>query len=231
MASAAVVLVHGAFADGSSWSKVIPTLQEAGHHVVAVQLPLTSLEDDIEVTRRVLAAQEGPVVLVGHSYGGAVISGAGTAENVRALVYVAAYAPDEGESLLDVSARFPSTDGPTHFRPDAAGFVTVEQAAFPRAFAADVDPVQARVMAAVQKPAGGGNFAVKAGLAAWHTRPSWYLVSQHDQMIHPDLERWFATRMGATVREVPASHASLVSQPEVVIALIGEAARTVQDEA
>ncbi len=218
----------GVFADGSSWSKVIPALQDHGYHVVAAQIPLTSIADDIAVVRRVLAAQSAPVVLVGHSYGGVVISGAATgAENVKALVFIAAYAPDEGENLLDLNGKFPPTDGPNHLVFDVGGFATVDQAAFPAAFAADVDLVEARVMAAIQKPAAGGNFAEKAGVPAWRTLPSWYLVSQNDQMISPDLERWLAARMGATVREIGSSHASAVSHPEAVIDLVDAAAQTV----
>jgi len=158
-----VVLVHGAWADASSWSRVIPLLQQAGYHVSAVQLSLASLADDVAVTRRAIDAIPGPVTLVGHSYGGAVISGAGNAPNVTSLVYVAAFAPDEDETLGEVLMRFPPLASGQDLRPDAAGYVSVDPTAFPQDFAADVDPVQAGVMAVVQRPISGAIFGEKAG--------------------------------------------------------------------
>ncbi len=216
-----VVLVHGAWADGSSWSKVIPLLQEKGFNVTAVQLPETSLADDANTTRRVLAMQDGPTILVGHSYGGAVITVAGAdAPNVTGLVYIAAFAPEANEVLGALNARLPPAVGLTKIVPDAGGFLWIDQAAFPEVFAQDVDPAEARVLAAVQTPLAASIFNDTATKAAWTAKPSWYLVSESDRIINPDLERFMAERMGATVSSVQASHASLISHPEEVAQLI-----------
>lgn len=220
-----VVLVHGAWADGSSWSKVIPLLQEKGFNVTAVQLPETSLADDVNTTRRVLAMQNGSTILVGHSYGGAVITGAGAdAQNVSGLVYIAAFAPEANEVLGALNERFPPTVGQSKIVPDAEGFLWLDRAAFPEVFAQDVDPVEARVLAAVQKPISAGVFNENVTEAAWTSKPSWYLVSENDSVVSPDLQRFMAERMGATVVSIPSSHASLISHPEEVVQLIMDAA-------
>jgi pimeloyl-ACP methyl ester carboxylesterase len=220
-----VVLVHGAWADGSSWSKVITLLDKKGFNVTAVQLPLTSLADDIAVTRNALAAQKGSTVLVGHSYGGAVITGAANdAHNVAALVYIAGFGLDEGESLEGLSGQGPATPGAAQIRPDEHGFLWIDRDGFAKVFAADVDPVEARVMAAVQKPLSLNSFTAKSGPPAWKHIRSWYLVSSNDQMIPPQAEEFMAKRMGATTRTVAASHASLVSQPAEVAGMIIAAA-------
>ncbi len=223
-----VVLVHGAWADGSSsWRKVIPLLQDRGFNVSAVQLPLTSLTDDIAVTRNVLAAQNGPTVLVGHSYGGAVITGAANGEpKVTALVYIAAFGLDENESLESLSKQGPASAGAAQIRPDDHGFLWIDPSGFPQAFAADVDPVEARVMAVAQKPLSIKSFAEKSGPPAWKHIKSWYLVSANDQMIPPQAEEFMAKRMGATVRTVPASHASMASHPKEVADIITVAAES-----
>jgi pimeloyl-ACP methyl ester carboxylesterase len=230
-----VVLVHGAWADGSSWGKVIPLLQDKGFNVTGVQLPLTSLSDDIAVTRNMLAAQKGPTVLVGHSYGGAVITGAANgAPNVTALVYIAAFGPDEGESLDSLSKQGPATAGAAQIRPDDHGFLWIDPVGFPQVFVADADPIEARVMAAVQKPLSVKSFTEKSGPPAWKNIKSWYLVSANDQMIPPQAEELMAKRMGATVRSVPSSHASMVSHPKEVadiITLAAESARVVAAKA
>jgi pimeloyl-ACP methyl ester carboxylesterase len=216
-----VVLVHGAWADGSTWSKVITLLDQDQFNVTAVQIPLTSLEDDIAVTRNALAAQKGPTVLVGHSYGGAVITGAATqAPNVTALVYIAAFGLDEGESLEGLSKQGPATAGAAQIHPDANGFLWIDRDGFAKVFAADVDPAEARVMAAVQRPLSIKSFTAKSGPPAWKHIRSWYLVSSNDQMIPPQAEEFMAKRMSATVRAVPASHASMVSQPKEVAGMI-----------
>jgi pimeloyl-ACP methyl ester carboxylesterase len=222
-----VVLVHGAWVDGSSWSKVIPLLQNKGFNVTAVQLPLTSLDDDIAVTRNMLAAQKGPTVLVGHSYGGLVITGAANeSPNVNALVYIAAFGLDEGESIEALSKQGPAPAGAAQIRPDDHGFLWIDRDGFAQAFAADADPVEARVMAAVQKPFSVKSFVAKAGPPAWKHIPSWYLVSTNDEMIPPQAEEFMAKRMGATVRTVPASHASMVSHPREVAEIITLAAES-----
>jgi pimeloyl-ACP methyl ester carboxylesterase len=219
-----IVLVHGAFADGSSWSGVIRLLQARGFHVTAVQQPLTSLEADVAITRHVLAMQDGPTLLVGHSYGGVIITVAGNAPNVAGLVYVAAYAPDEGENIADLKALGPGVSGAGHVKVDTLGYAWIEREAFRDCFAADVDPVTARVMAATQMP-----WKIptdRVGHPAWRTRPSWYQVSAQDQMISPKLQVLMAARMKAQVMTLQASHASAVSVPGDVAALIATAAES-----
>jgi pimeloyl-ACP methyl ester carboxylesterase len=215
-----VVLVHGAWADGSSWSGVIEQLQAANYHVSAVQLPLTSLADDVAAVRQVLNLQTGPTIVVGHSYGGVVIGELGTdAPNVVGLVYVAAFAVDEGGSVQGLLADGapPSLES---LRPDAQGYLWFDPAGFVKFFAPDVDSVQAQVLAAVQKPVNSVNFGTPSGVQAWASLPSWYLVATDDQIIPPDAQRGMAAHIGATVVEVKASHAVLVSHPDEVVALI-----------
>jgi pimeloyl-ACP methyl ester carboxylesterase len=216
-----VVLVHGAWADGSSWSKVIAILQKQGFNVAAAQLPLTSLDDDMTVTRNLLAAQKGPTVLVGHSYGGVVITGAANgAPNVTALVYIAAFALDEGESIEGLSKQGPPPAGAAQVRADDHGFLWIDPPGFPQAFAADVDLAEARIMAVTQRPLSVRSFTAKSGPPAWKHIPSWYLVSKNDQMIPPQAEEAMAKRMGATILGVAASHASMVSHPQEVADII-----------
>lgn len=218
-----VVLVHGAFADGSSWAGVIGVLQGMGLHATAVQNPLTTLADDVAATRRALALQDGPTVLVGHSYGGVVISEAGNDPKVSALVYVAALAPDAGEAFEDLAKRFPTPPGGATIRAHD-GYAQLEEDGFVTYFAPDLPKEQARVLAAVQGPIGAGLFGEKTTVAAWRSKPCWYAVSAQDQIIAPDYERFVAQRMGATTVEFQASHASPVSQPEAVAKLIAAAA-------
>lgn len=224
-----IVLVHGAWADGSSWGNVIPLLDADKFNVTAVQLPMTSLEDDIAVTRNALAAQKGSVVLAGHSYGGVVISGAANeADNVSALVYITAFGLDEGESIDALSKQGPATKGAEQIRPDENGFLWIDQAGFAQVFAADVDPVQARVMAVAQKPLSIKSFVAKSGPPAWKHIRSWYLVSANDQMIPPPAEELMGQRMGATIRTIASSHASLVSHPKEVTDMIVSAVEETQ---
>jgi pimeloyl-ACP methyl ester carboxylesterase len=226
--NANVALVHGAWADGSSWSKVIPLLQRKGLNVTAVQIPLTSLEDDIAVTRRILSAQEGPTVLVGHSYGGLVITGAANGvANVQALVYIAAFALEEGESIEALGKQGPPPAGAAAVRPDDHGFLWIDRDGFGKAFAADADPTEAAVMAAVQKPLSVKSFAGKSGPPAWKHIPSWYMVATDDQMIPPPAEEFMAKRIGATVKKVASSHAAMVSHPKEVADLITLAVESV----
>jgi pimeloyl-ACP methyl ester carboxylesterase len=219
-----VVLVHGAFADGSCWHKVIPDLEDSGYEVIAVQNPLTSFADDVTTTRRVIDAQTGPVVVVGHSYGGAVITAAArNAPNVTALVYIAAFGPDEGESVGPLLEKYPSRLA-TSLVFDAAGFLTIDRAKFKDAFAADVPDRERRVLAATQKPIQAQIFGHVFGPPAWRQIPSWFLVAAQDQAIHPDLERMFAKRMGAETREVNTSHVPFISEPAAVVEIIDDAA-------
>jgi pimeloyl-ACP methyl ester carboxylesterase len=219
-----VVLVHGAFADGSSWSEVITRLQAAGYKVTAVQNPLTSLADDVASTRRVLERQDGPVILVGHSWGGAVITAAGVASNVVALVYVSALAPDAGESAADLQQHGPPSTGMRGARPDTSGALWFDPAAYADALAADVPVERVGVLAAVQQPIAAASFAEKLTVAAWHDKPSWFLLSENDKALSPQLQRWMARRMGAATVAVPSSHMSLISHAAAVVSLIEKAA-------
>jgi pimeloyl-ACP methyl ester carboxylesterase len=219
-----VVLVHGLYADGSSWSECIVRLQSAGMNATAVQNPLTSFEDDVAATRRALAMQDGPTVLVAHSYGGMVVSEAGAASNVTALVYIAARAPDAGEDYPALAKRFPAP-------PASAGLVTsdgfscLSEDAFLNDFANGVEPVKARELYAVQAPnAAALSATARTTVAAWRLKPSWYAVSKQDRTINPDLERFMAARMRATTIEIDAGHLSLVSHAPEVTALILQAA-------
>jgi pimeloyl-ACP methyl ester carboxylesterase len=220
-----IVLVHGAWADGSSWSHVIPLLEHDGYTVIAVQNPLTSITDDIATTKRVIDAQKGPVVVVGHSYGGMVMTGAAAGNaNVKALVYIAAFAPEVGESIGALSAKYAATPVGTAIVPDAAGFLYLDRAKFHAVFCQDASESEAAIMAVTQKPLNSAIFGQTVDAAAWKTIPSWYLVSKNDQAINPDQERFYAKRMNAKVTEIASSHASLVSHPADVTKLIETAA-------
>jgi pimeloyl-ACP methyl ester carboxylesterase len=218
-----VVLVHGLFADGSCWSEVIPRLQAAGLEVTAVQNPLTSLEDAVAATRRVLARQQGPTVLAGHSFGGMLVTEAGVDPQVSALVYVAARAPDAGEDYAALAQRFPTP-------PATAGIVfdgdegRLSEAAFLRDFAGDLPRAKAKVLYAVQQPFQKALLTGRTSQAAWRSKPSFYAVSTEDRTIDPDLERLMARRMGARTIEVRSSHLSLISHPQEIASLILEAA-------
>jgi pimeloyl-ACP methyl ester carboxylesterase len=226
-----IVFVHGAWADGSSWSGVIQRLQKAGFDATAAQMGLASLAADVATVRGVLANQSGPTILVAHSFGGAVVTKLGVdAPNVVGLVYVAAFAPDKGESMKSLVSSGPQPAGAAAFRPDAHGFFWLDPAGFLKYFAPDVDPDQARVLAAVQKPIAASEFLEEElyGAPAWRTLPSWYLVTENDQMIPPDAQRFMARRMGATISSVPSSHVAMISHPDVVAALVMKAAEAVQ---
>ena len=218
-----VVLVHGAWADGSSWAEVIPLLQAAGLRVTAVQNPLTSLADSVAETRRALALQDGPTVLVAHSWAGTVISEAGTDPKVTSLVYVAARAPDAGEDFVALSAKFPA--GPVRAGIQVNdGFTRLSEDSFLKYFANGVAPRQAKILYAVQEPTAATIFGGRTTEAAWHSKPSFYAVSKQDKTINPDLERFLAKRMHATTVEIDAGHLSLVSHPKEVADLILAAA-------
>jgi len=219
-----VVLVHGLFADGSSWGKVIPILQRAGLRVSAVQNPLSSFDDDVAATRRVLALQDGPTVLVAHSYGGMVISEAGTDPKVASLVYVAARAPDAGEDYGALARRYPTPPASAGIRWGADGYGELSEQAFLRDFAGDLDPAEARAYWAVQGRMARATPAAKTTVAAWRARPSWYAVSTQDRTIDPGLQRYVARRMNATTVELASSHVSLLSHPQEVAMLILDAA-------
>jgi pimeloyl-ACP methyl ester carboxylesterase len=223
-----IVLVHGAWADGSSWSSVIERLQADGYRVAAPQFPLTSLAADVARLRQVLDSQECPTVVAGHSYGGQIITALGTdAPNVAGLVYIAAFGLDEGESLGALLSQGPVTPALAHLFTDKQGFGWLSEDDFVHHFAADVDPVKAKVMYAVQQALAGSAFTDLMGVPAWKSQPTWYLVASDDEAIPPDAERLFASRMGATTIEVPSSHVAMVSHPDEVARLIESAAQAV----
>ena len=218
-----IVLVHGAWSDGSGWAKVIPLLQAAGHNVVAVQNQMTSLAGDVANTRAVIDSMPGPTVVAGHSYGGAVItSAAHGAARVKGLVYIAAFAPDEGEAL----GGFPPGAGSKFIGPGPGGLLYVDRAHFASCFAGDLPTAEGQMLGSVQRPVGGAIFADKMGAPAWKTIKAWYQVSEDDQMIPPDTERMMAARAKAKTMSLKSSHASLVSHPKEVAELILEASRT-----
>ncbi len=221
-----IVLVHGAWADGSSWSSVIERLQADGYTVTAPQFPLSALADDVARLRQVLARQNGPTIVAGHSYGGQIMTALGTdAPNVAGLVYIAAFGLDEGESLGALLSQGPVTPALAHLSIDKQGFGWLPENDFVNHFAADVDPVKAKVMYAVQQALAASAFQDVMGIPAWKSLPSWYLVAADDQAIPPDAERQFAKRMGATTVEVPSSHVAMVSHPDEVAQLIETAAQ------
>jgi len=223
-----IVLVHGAWADGSCWSGVIERLQADGFRVTAPQFPLTSLADDVARLRQVLAFQDGATVVVGHSYGGQIMTALGEdAPNVVALVYIAAFGLDEGESLGQLLSQGPVTPALAHLFTDVRGFGWLSEEDFVEHFAADVDSTRAHVMYAVQQPLASSAFTDVMGVPAWKSLPSWYLVAQNDEALPPDAERQFATRMGATTTEIAASHVAMVSHPTQVTQLIAKAAEHV----
>jgi len=222
-----IVLVHGGFVDGSGWEAVHAILTKDGYRVTVVQNPTNSMADDVAVTKRAIAAQDGPVILVGHSYGGVVISEAGTDPKVKGLVYVAAFAPDKGESVSSLIAN-PEPGAPVPpILPPEDGYLFLDKAKFAASFAADVKPATAAFMADSQVPWGVEALAGAITTPAWSVKPSWYLVASDDKMIPPPAQRAMAKRAGATVSETAASHSVYVSQPKVVATIIEQAAQGV----
>jgi pimeloyl-ACP methyl ester carboxylesterase len=223
-----IVLIHGAWAEGSCWTGVIERLQADGYHVTAPQFPLTAQADDVARLRQVLDLQDGPAIVAGHSYGGQVMTALGAdALNVAGLVYIAAFGLDQGESLGALLSQGPVTPALAHLAIDKQGFGWLSEDDYVRHFAGDVDPVKAKVMHAVQQPIAMAIFEEVMGEPAWKTLPSWYLVAADDQALPPDVERLFATRMGAATVEIPSSHVAMVSHPAAVVQLIETAAEAV----
>lgn len=221
-----IVLVHGAFADGSCWNKIIPTLVRAGHNVTAVQNPMTSVADDVATTKRVIDAQEGPTVVVGHSYGGCVITQAAQgAKNVKALVYLAAFAPEEGQTNGEMLAQFGEPPVQSLLRPDSAGFLYVDRSQFHAAFCADLSEEEAMIMAVTQRPVAGVTFGEKCGPPAWKEFPTFYQISESDRTLKPEMEEALAQRMNATTLRLDSSHVAFKSHPEEVAAFILKAAQ------
>ena len=226
-----IVLVHGAWADGSCWSDVIESLQADGYHVTAPQFPETSLADDVARLRHVLSLQDGPTVVVGHSYGGQIVTSLGEdAPNVVGLVYIAAFGLDEGESLGALRSAGPPTPATAHLVVDDKKFAWLPEDDFVNHFAADVDPAKARILHAVQQPIALSAFEDVMGTPAWKSQPSWYLVAKSDEAIPPDAERQFAARMGATTVEVESGHLAMVTHADEVVKLVEQAAAAVGSE-
>lgn len=219
-----IVLVHGAFADGSSWAKIIPLLEAKGYNVVAVQNPLSSLADDVAATKRAIASQNGPVLLVGHSWGGAVITEAGTDPKVLGLLYVAAGAPDEGQSFGEMMKTAAPPAGTDAVQPDAAGFLSLTREGATKDFAQDLPAAESRLIFNTQGPWAVKAVGDKISTAAWKTKPSWYIVAAKDRMINPDLQRTLAKKLKATTLVLETSHVPMLSQPAKVAAFIAEAA-------
>jgi pimeloyl-ACP methyl ester carboxylesterase len=224
-----IVLVHGAWADGSCWSAVIERLQADGYNVTAPQFPESSLAADVARLREVLHRQDGQTIVVGHSYGGQIITALGTdAPNVAGLVYIAAFGLNEGESIGAMLGQGSPTPALAHLDIDSQGFAWLPEEDFVKHFAADVDPVKSRVMCAVQQPVAAAAFQDVMGVPAWKSLPTWYMVATADEAIPPEAERQFAGRMGATTIEVPSSHVAMVSHPDEVAQLITTAAKAVR---
>jgi pimeloyl-ACP methyl ester carboxylesterase len=224
-----IVLVHGAWADGSSWSGVIRLLQQEGYDVAAPQFPLNALGDNVARLRQVLAAQTGPTLVAGHSYGCQIMTALGAdAPNVVGLVYISGFALDEGESIGGLFAQGEPGPAVAHLRIDERGFAWLPQDDFVKHFAADVDPVEANVMYAVQQPLSMSAFEDVMGTPAWKGLPTWYAVAQNDEVIPPDVERSFAERMGAKTTELVSGHVGMVSHPDEVAGLIQTAAESLR---
>lgn len=219
-----IVLVHGAFADGSSWSKVIPLLEAKGFKVTAVQNPLTSLTDDVTATKRIIALQDGPVLLVGHSWGGVVISEAGNDPKVAGLVYVAAFAPGNGESLNDLAKTASPAPGNEQVQVDASGFLSLTPKGIHEDFAQDLPVAERRLILATQGQWAAFTTEEKVSKAAWHEKPSWYVVGGKDRMINPELQRVLARKINAQTLELSSSHVPMLSQPAKVASFIVQAA-------
>jgi pimeloyl-ACP methyl ester carboxylesterase len=226
-----IVLVHGGFVDGSGWEGVYRKLTKDGYNVSIVQNPTLSLADDVAVTKRTLASQDEPAILVGHSYGGAVITEAGNDPKVAGLVYITAFAPDKGESVATLIKDPPPGAPVPPILPPQDGYLFLDRAKFPASFAADVDAEKAAFMADSQVPWGVEALSGKISEPAWKAKPSWYLIATDDKMIPPDAQRSMSKRAGSTVVEVKGSHAIYVSQPELVASLIEQAAKSVNTSA
>lgn len=218
-----VILVHGAWADGSSWSKVIPLLLQRGLHVTAVQLPLTSLEDDVSTVKRAIALEDGPTVLVGHSYGGVVVTEAGNDPKVVALVFIAAFAPNVGQSASSLGASVEPAPMGTEIRSDKQGYLKLTEAGVKNDLAQDLAPAEKKILFATQAPTASAALGGKVTAAAWKTKPSWYLVATADRAIRPSLERAMAKTIKAKTVEVAAGHVAMLARPQQTANLILEA--------
>jgi pimeloyl-ACP methyl ester carboxylesterase len=218
-----VLLVHGAWADGSSWSKVVPLLEAKGLHVIAVQIPLTSFADDVAATQRAIALEDGPVLLVGHSYGGAVITEAGNDPKVAGLIYISAVAPDKGESAFGLITSKPTPIG-TELRPDKSGYIKLTPKGVAEDFAQDLSANEISVLTATQVPTNVAAMNAEITIPAWKSKPSWFVIAANDRTISPDLEAAMATKIGATITTVQSSHVVMLAHPSKVASVIVDAA-------
>ena len=225
-----IVLVHGAFADGSSYDKVIPLLTRQGYNVVAVQNPLSSLSDDVAATNRAIAQLSGPVILVGHSWAGMVITQAGNDPRVAGLVYIAALVPDEGQSAADVTKAYPPTPGLQQAKPDSAGYLWMTRQGIDEDFVPDLPPAERAIVFATQGPWNSKALADRVSTPAWKTKPSWFIVV-NDRMLPPEYERAIAKHIGATTTTLTSSHVAMLSQPQAVAAVIIDAAKNASKSA
>ena len=219
-----IVLVHGAWADGSSWSKVLPLLHAKGLHAVAVQNPLSSVAEDVASTNRLINAQDGPVLLVGHSYGGAVITETGNNPKVAGMVYVAAFAPEEGETLGGMAAQYPTTPAYSEFRQVEDGYLVLTEKGVRESFAQDLSPAEQSLIFAVQGATQSAILGTPIKKAAWHSKPSWFVIASNDRTISPEQEISTAKRMGAKTLTVPTSHLAMLAKPNEVANFVMEAA-------
>lgn len=226
-----IVLVHGAWADGSSWSKVLPLFEAKGLHAVAVQNPLSSIADDVASTKRLINAQDGPVLLVGHSYGGAVITEAGNNPKVLGMVYVAAFAPEEGETLGGMAAKYPTPPAYSEFRQVDDGYLVLTEKGVRESFAQDLSPAEQSLVFAVQGANQGAILGTPIKKAAWHSKPSWFVIASNDRTIAPEQEISTAKRMGAKTLTVASSHLAMLAQPDQVAAFVIEAAASLEASA
>jgi pimeloyl-ACP methyl ester carboxylesterase len=222
-----IVLVHGAFADGSSWSKVIPLLHAKGFNVIAVQMPLTSLAEDVSVTQRAIAKMDGPVLLAGHSYAGMVITEAGNDPKVAGLLYISGLVPNDGQAVADLGKGYPASPGGAEFQEDASGFLSLSLKGMNEDFVQDLSPQERKIVYATQGPWAKKVLSDKISTAAWKTKPSWVIIDTEDRMINPDQQRDQAKMMKATTLELHSSHVAMLSQPKKVAAFIIDAAQTV----
>ncbi len=220
-----IVLVHGAWADGSSWNKIVPLLQQKGFHVTAVHLPFTTLAEDAAAVKRMIALQDGPTLLVGHSYGGVVITEAGDDPKVAGLVYVAAFAPELGQSAGDLNNQYPPPSGSSEIRPDANGFLQLTDKGVEEDFAQDLTVAEKKLIAAAQGQVSGPNeLGARVDIVAWKMKPTFYIVADHDRMIAPELEKKFAEQMHAKTIHIASSHVAMLSHPDQVAEFISSAA-------
>lgn len=218
-----IVLVHGAWTDGSSWHKVIEILQQQGYEVIAAQLSLHTIEEDTKIVERIIAMQNAPTILVGHSYGGVVITNASNSPHIIGLIYVSAFAPKKKETMKQILSHFPQMESAKYIKLDSDGFLWIKRSTFSEYFSQDLDKKETDILSAVQKPISADIFTQTVQFVGWKKMPSWYLLAEQDRQLHPDAQLWMADRIHAHITSLTASHAVLLSHPHEVVNLINEA--------